>query len=341
MGKKGFLMGTMVMSCMLVACNSQKEEKTADAVSVKSEVVSGTDESIIGVAYVGEVEAQSSTSVGFTGSGTVLRVLVEEGQHVNKGQLIAEIDDTQSRNAVMAAEAMMTQAQDAYDRMKVLHDRQSLSEMDWVEVQSRVQQAKSTLQMAQKSLEDCRLVAPCSGVIGSKMMEAGMVALPAQPVCRILDIRNVKVKVSVPEKDVVNVAPEATISVDALGGDSFVSKGVERGVTADAISRTYDVRYLVDNADGRLLPGMVCNVQSRNNTSSQSDDFITVPVTSVQRSADGTMFVWTVKEGVAHRTKVEVGKASGNRVIVTQGLKKGDEVVIKGYQKLYENCKVK
>lgn len=338
------MIGLLVMNSMVVGCSSPQEVKKDTPVRVQTETVCPSDVNEQAGAYVGEVEAESSTAVSFTGSGTVVKVLVSEGQHVSKGQLIALMDETQNRNAMMAAEAMMTQAQDAYDRMKMLHESQSLSEMDWVEVQSKVQQARSSLEMTKKSLENCRLVAPCSGVIGSKMIEAGMTVLPAQPVCNILDISRVKVKISVPEKEVAQVAHKATISVDALGGECYESIDMERGVTADALSRTYEVRYLVNNHDGRLLPGMVCevNVESgalsveRGGLSVERGRALTLPITAVQRGADGKMFVWTVRECHAHRTNVKVGKAQGNRIIIEDGIHVGDIVVTKGYQKLSE-----
>lgn len=335
---KFVFIGVLMTGCLMMGCSGTKEEKTNNGVSVVTERVQKSLD-CDGTSFVGEVEAESSTAVSFSGSGTLLRVLVNEGQHVSKGQLIAVIDDTQSRNAMMAAEAVLTQAQDAYDRMKMLHDRKSLSEMDWVDVQSKLLQAKASVQMTKKAVEDCRLVAPCSGVVGKKMLEAGMTALPAQPVCNILNINKVKVKISVPEKEIKNISRSATVTVDALGGETFQSVGFEQGVSADAVSRTYEVRYILDNKDGDLLPGMVCRTLPT--LHGEGTPMISVPITAVQRSAEGKMFVWTVKEKTAHRTEVTTGKASGNRIAVVSGLREGDEVVTKGYQKLNEDCKVR
>lgn len=337
---KRTITGIMMLSSLLTACSTPEEKKTEESVSVDTEIVSAADAQSYTSTYVGEVEAQASTAVSFSGCGTVTKVLVSEGQHVSKGQAIAMMDDTQSRNSLLAAEAVMTQSQDAYDRMKILHDRQSLSEMEWVQVQSSLQQAKSNLQKAQKALSDCLLTAPCSGVVGSKMLEAGMTALPAQPVCSILDMNRVKVKISVPEKEITSIASNATVCVDALDGRHFESSGMERGVTADAVSRTYEVRYLVDNSDGRLLPGMVCSVMPLSAADTAACR-LSLPITSVQQSGHGQKFVWTVIHGRAHRTMVTVGKARGNRICILSGIKEGDTIVTAGYQKLYEKCKVR
>ena len=311
-------------------------------VRVKTEVV-GEAADVNGRTYVGEVEAESSTAVSFTGSGTVLRVLVDEGQRVSKGQLIAEMDATQARNALANCEAQMRQANDALARMKQLHDQNSLADMKWVETQSQVAQAQAQLDMAKKAVADCRVYAPVSGVVGKKMMNAGETALPSQPVCTILNINNVKVKVSVPEKEIAqfSATTPTEIRVEALG-ETFAGGRIEKGVQADPVSRTYDVRIRVENLGERLLAGMVCEVKvmggcdgvAANET--QRGAAVSVPITAVQRSADGSMFVWKAEEGKAHRAKVTLGEASGNRMEVVGGLKKGEKVIVEGYQKLSE-----
>lgn len=317
---------------------------------------------------VGEVEAESSTAVSFTGSGTVLRVLVDEGQRVSKGQLIAEMDATQARNALANCEAQMRQANDALARMKQLHDQNSLADMKWVETQSQVAQAQAQLDMAKKAVADCRVYAPVSGVVGKKMMNAGETALPSQPVCTILNINNVKVKVSVPEKEIAqfSATTPTEIRVEALG-ETFAGGKIEKGVQADPVSRTYDLRIRVENPGERLLAGMVCEVKVKTlsptlphngegdhaecsslankpdglpimgeMSEGQRGSAVSVPITAVQRSADGNMFVWKAEDGKAHRAKVTLGEASGNRMEVVSGLKKGEKVIVEGYQKLSE-----
>ena len=198
---------------------------------------------------------------GLTGMGVVKRVFVNEGQPVRRGQLIAEMDDTQARNLLSGAEASMTQANDALERMKMLHDNGSLPEMQWVEVQSRVAQARSQLAVARKNLSDCRLVAPVSGIVGRKQVGAGETALPSQAVVTILDISSVKVKVSVPETEINSITPStpSTIRVEAIDRQ-FAGGYIEKGVQADALTHTYDIRIRVNNHGHRLLPGMVANV---------------------------------------------------------------------------------
>lgn len=329
----------LAIGCTLLAvgCSNKKTEETKAPTRVTTEVLSsarGAD----GQTYVGIVEEREATAVSFTGMGVVRRMLVSEGQAIARGQLIAEIDDTQARNLLSGAEAQMTQANDAYERFKMLHDNGSLPEAQWVEIQSKVAQAKSQLDVAKKNLADCRLVAPVSGIVGKRFIGVGETAAPSQAVVSILDISTVKVKVAIPEAEISSIGANTSsiIKVEAVNG-SFTGGRIEKGVQADALTHTYDIRIHVANGNRKLLPGMVASVQFVDVPQQQ----LSVPVTAVQRKADGSLFVWTVgNDGAAHRTAVTIGETIGNRVSVATGISDGSRVVTEGYQKLSEGTKV-
>ncbi|MCR4582803.1 MAG: efflux RND transporter periplasmic adaptor subunit [Prevotella sp.] len=332
-------MFVVAVAVSLTAC-SEKQERKSSPLTVETESVS-VGSHLLSRTYVGKVEESASTSVSFTGSGMLTRVYVEEGQHVKRGQLIAQLDATQSRNMVAAAEAQMKQAKDALERMRLLHDNGSLAEMKWVETQSRVEQAQAQLDLARKSLADCSVYSPVNGIVGNKVMESGETVLPSMPVASVLNIDQVKVVVSVPEKEIVQFSAHTptTISVEALEGRIFQGGTITKGIQADAMTHTYEIKIHLQNASHSLLPGMVCQVKvgAENERSSQ----MSVPITSVHKNVKGQQFVWTVKGGYAHRLIVETGRASGNRISVMRGLSEGDIVVTEGYQKLSEGCEVK
>jgi RND family efflux transporter MFP subunit len=330
----------LLIILMVCSCGNKKENGVKAPIRVKTHLVSPamTDDA---QTYVGIVEEHEGTAVSFTGMGVVKRVLVNEGQAVGRGQLIAEMDETQARNLLSGAEAAMDQANDALKRFKMLHDNGSLPEVQWVEIQSKVAQAKSQYEIAKKNLADCRLTAPVSGIIGKKLVGAGETALPSQAVVTILDISSVKVKVSIPEAEIsgITASTPTTIAVEAAQATVSGSK-IEKGVQADALTHTYDVRINVQNADRKLLPGMVASVKFISE-GSQSIAGKTLPVTSVQKAADGSLFVWTVaKDSTAHRSKVSIGATNGNHVAIKDGIEMGQRVVTEGYQKLSEGTKV-
>ena len=330
----------MLLSVILVSsCTSKKEQNEKAPTRVTTEIVS-TALNASGQTYVGIIEECEATAVSFTSMGVVKRMLVNEGQAVAKGQLIAEMDDTQARNLLNGAEAQMNQANDALERYKMLHDNGSLPEVQWVEIQSKVAQAKSQLEVAKKNLADCRLVAPVSGIVGKRLVNAGETAMPSQAVVNILDISTVKVKVAVPEAEISGIGANTSsiIKVEAVNG-SFKGARIEKGVQADALTHTYDIRIHVANGERKLLPGMVASVQFGNIEKPTKE--LSLPVTAVQRKADGSLFVWMVaNDSTAHRTTVHTGETMGNRIVITDGIAEGGRIVTEGYQKLSENTKV-
>ena len=334
------MMMTLATVVIVSSCGSKKDDATKAPVRVMTEIVSA-DGSQSDQSYVGIVEEREGTAVSFTGMGVVKRMLVNEGQSVGRGQLIAEMDDTQARNLLAGAEAQMNQANDALERYKMLHDNGSLPEVQWVEIQSKVAQAKSQLEIAKKNLADCRLVAPVGGIVGSKMIKAGETALPSQAVVTILDISSVKVKVSIPEAEIGDITATTPTRIKVDAANKEVSGGrIEKGVQADALTHTYDIKVNVANADRQLLPGMVANVQFVAVPHQQKEQAM-VPVTAVQKKADGSLFVWTIaKDSTAHRTTISTGHTQGNRMIITNGIENGQRVVTEGYQKLSEGSKV-
>ena len=335
------LLAIVVFGC---ACSNKKENRQKAPTQVKTEVVTAGGQ-MTNESYVGIVEESEATAVSFTGMGVVKRMLVREGQAVGRGQLLALMDDTQARNVLTGAEAQMAQAEDALQRYGMLHDAGSLPEVQWVEIQSKVAQARSQLAVAKKNLADCRLVAPVSGIIGRQQVKAGETAVPSQAVVTILDVSRVKVKVSVPEAEMNAITPHTPSMIIVEAAGKKVSGGsIEKGVVADAMTHTYDIRINVPNGDRKLLPGMVAQVklQPTPTPSPREGSLTTLPITSVQRRPDGSLFVWTVdNQKKAHRTAVTVGASQGNRISIMSGVTAGQRVVTEGYQKLSEGTEVR
>ncbi|MBR1791923.1 MAG: efflux RND transporter periplasmic adaptor subunit [Bacteroidaceae bacterium] len=331
---------------VIVGCGQQAQKREKAPTRVRTEVVEPASKES-SQSYVGVVEENEATAVSFTTMGTVRRVLVSEGQAVARGQLIAELDDTQARNILEGARASMAQAEDALARYGQLHAKGSMTDAQWVEVQSKVAQARSQLAVAEKNLSDCRLLAPVSGIVGRKNVSAGETAMPSQAVVTLLDITSVKVRFSVPEAEMAAITPQSPtrILVEAIGRE-FQGGRIEKGVQADALTHTYDVRVRVENKERALLPGMVAkvalgSVSEATSVATTSERPLSLPLTSLQRRPDGTLFVWTVSsDNTAHRSSVTIGAPQGNRVEISTGIAEGARVVTEGYQKLSEGTKV-
>ena len=223
--------------------------------------------------------------------------------------------------------------------MRTLHENKSLPDMKWVEVESKLEQARSMERISRKNLEDRNLYAPFGGVIGKRMVEAGENVQPGQPVFSLLRIEAVNVKIAVPENEVATLGDQAAmIKVAALGGQCFEGKVTEKGIVANPISHTYEAKIRLENPSGALLPGMVCDVRL---SGEESVPAIALPNNAVLIANDGGRFVWKVVDGEAKATPVRTGDLTEQGLFILEGLNEGDIVVIGGYQKISEGMRVR
>ena len=331
--------GIFLSALIWISCSGKKDENQAiRAVPVK--VVKVSESSYINSRnYVGTVEAVSSSSLSFEVMGNVNKVFVTEGENVQKGKLLATLDKATLQNSYNASLASLKEAQDAYNRMKSLYDNGSLPEMKWVEVQSKLQQAVSMEQISRKSLKDAGLHAPFSGVISRKSIEPGMNVMPGIEVMQLADISTVNIKIAVPEKEIsrVNKGQQAEVRVGALGDKLFTGVVSEKGIAANPLAHTYEVKIKLNNTSHELMPGMVCKVGVH---SHETEAGIVLPNHTVQLQPDGKKFVWVVKGNAASQRMVNTGDLTAEGVIITAGLQPGDEVIVSGNQKVSEGTKI-
>lgn len=326
---------------LLSACGHKDRGMDVESAPVGVEVMQvGAESDGIPNCYSGTVEEESGTVLSFATAGTVERVFIKEGQHVSKGQLIARLNPTQARSLYYAAKAALDQASDVCRRMKELHEKGSLPDMKWVEAQAALDQARSAENIAAKGLSDCNLYAPFSGVIADKLAEQGQNVTPGSPVGRLVTVGRLKVKVSVPETEIAGIAlgQKATVSIAALGGLRLAGTVTEKGITADPMSRSYEVNITVPNSGGRLMPGMVADVRL---VASGHEVTCVVPANVVQLDENNHEFVWLAEGGKAVRQSVTCGEYTAGGVTVLSGLKAGDNIISAGQQKVSQGTRIR
>ena len=148
------------LCCLALMMTGCKQQEVRELHPVKVKVMNVAPATFKGEQeFSGTVEESSGSTLSFPVAGTVQQIKVEAGQRVAKGELIAVLDEATLHNAYEAASAMLTQAEDAYLRMKQLHDAGSLPEIQWVEVQSKLKQAQSAEAISKK--KTCRWQALC------------------------------------------------------------------------------------------------------------------------------------------------------------------------------------
>ena len=334
--KRRILIISVLMLVSASCKHEQKKEEVRQPVSVEVMLIDTVSGGLTRT-YVGEVEENLSVALSFPMGGRVERVCVKEGDVVRAGQLVAVINSANAQSAYNSAKASLQQAEDAYARLKKVYDQGSLAEVKWVEMQTTLEQARSLEQVARKQLDDCRLTAPISGVIGSCNAKVGGSLLPGEPAATILDMGRVAVTFSVPESEIstVQVGKEAYVYVPALDNRMLTGRITERSVSSSRVSHSYEVKIAFPNKDKSLLPGMVCKVLL---DQPNSQGFI-IPAKCVQTRPEG-LSVWVVRNGHAERQAITSTEFVANGVLVSSGLAPGDTIITSGIQKLYSGADI-
>lgn len=331
---------TALYGCKSKEQNTRTSQNDTIAVSVtevKCEIIETN------LRYSGTVEPSQTIPLTFQASGIVERVLVDAGDEVKKGQLLASVEKTNLQNVYDINLAKYNQAKDAYNRLKTVYEKGSLPEIKWIETETNLEQAQSSLAVSKKNLSNCEMRAPQNGIIGKRNVEPGMssINISSSPI-ELVEIKTVYVKISVPENEIAKIVKgeKATFSVSALNSKTFEGKVSNISPVADAISRTYEVKILVQNTSGDLKPGMVCDVNL--NIRSQKE-LTVIPYQCVTKDLNDVSYVFVVdkKTNRANRQVVQTGSYFNNNLEISKGIVAGQTVVKEGKEKLSDNSLIR
>ena len=328
-------------SVILAGCSSGENTSSESAkhisLNVKTEEVIQFKGSHT-VGYSGVVVPKKNTPLSFSVPGTVSKIAVEEGQQVNKGQLLAQLNPSTMENTYQMVFQKLQQAQDAYDRLKPMHENGTLPEIKWVEVETGLSQAKSATSIAKKGLDDTKLYAFTAGVIGKKSIQEGENVFPNITVFELFDISKVYVKIPVPEDEISSFkkGDQATITVGAIS-KTINGIVIEIGVSADIFSHSYPVRLEVDNSDLAIKPGMVCTV---NFATQNKATGVLISNKAMQQDLQGTQFVYVIENNTAQKRAVKTIALIDQKILVSGNLKEGDKIIVAGQDKLRQGSQV-
>lgn len=277
----------------------------------------------------GEVEGMRDALLASTMGGYVERVLVEKGQSVTAGTPLAYVNKSGQDAALAQAKARYDQAKSEYDRAKQAASSLSQSRRD--ATRFAYEQAEAAYRMARIQAERAVIRAPFDGVVADIHVEQGEVVSPGGEVARLVQVDPVIVSLSVSDRDVVNLTPGLDVQVTPSGGGTIIPGVIKRvAPAADIDSRAFVVDVEVDNADRKLLPGMIAKV---NASVKQDTEAITLPqyVLVTRKDSNG---VFVVREGRAFWREVTLGSLIRDQVVVTSGVEVGDHVVVTGHRDL-------
>lgn len=304
--------------------------------------------------YSGSVRARTEMNLGFRVNGKITERLVNIGQQVEPGDVLARIDATDYQLAVKTAEANLAAAEKAVETADLVNRRAEQLFDKNVAPKSQVEQASlsqdqavsnrdaaaSALDQAKNQVSYTELKADHRGIVTTINADVGQVVGSGAPVVAVAVDGEKEVQIAVPENDIAQFKPGKTVKASFWSDDKLVLDGTVREVagSADQQSRTFAVRVSLPN-DPRVLLGMTATIEAG---ISNTDKFVSIPLSALAQK-DGKQVVWTVDRNTAtvHVRGIEIADFTGDGVRVTNGLDNGDLVVAAGTQFMSENLKVK
>jgi len=338
----------------LTACSEEKKVEAPDPVRPVKVVEIGGPEIGRSLVYSGSVRARTEMNLGFRVAGKITERLVDVGDRVEPGTVLARLDAVDYQLSVRRADADLTSAQKqveitglARKRAETLAEKSVTSQSQLEQAQLAADQAQSQLQSAESALEEAQnqvayteLKATQNGIVTTVSADIGQVVSAGTTVVAVAVDGEKAVPISVPETDITHFKPGKAVKASFWSARDLVLEGKVREVagSADAQSRTFAVRVSLP-ADERVLIGMTATIDA------VEDNVVPtfgVPLAALAQK-DGKPVVWIVErdKGEVSSRAVAVAGYGDSVARVSEGLAKGDLVVSAGTQFMRDGLKVK
>jgi membrane fusion protein, multidrug efflux system len=283
---------------------------------------------------IGSVKASEDISLAAETSGRITQLFVSRGTRLSKGAPIAKIDDQIVSLERDRARAQHENAKENYLRRKKIWDDDRIgSELDLIAAKTSWEQAEANLKLLELQLERTTLRAPFNAVIEDIYSELGVTVAPGTPVVRLLSDATVRVKAGVPGRYAgsVKVGDKVEISFEEYQNETIEGRIAFVANSIDPQSRTFDVEVSIPNRNNKYKIDMIANVKIRTRSLS---DVIVMNQEYVFRNEDGYQVFLVADdengEAVAKSVQVKTGALFNNRVVITEGLNVGDQVITTG-----------
>jgi membrane fusion protein (multidrug efflux system) len=285
----------------------------------------------------GKIDAQDNVTAYPQSPGTITAIYVKPGQHVSKGQVLVQLDNSTQRQTIAQNEATVELNQTLYNRQKNLWDQKIGTEVQFLQAKTTLEASKKALSALREQAAMYRITSPINGTIDQMDLKLGQVAQPGTTGIRIVNADILKVKADVPESYAgrVGTGNEVLILVpDAK--DSLKTKVTFAAKAIDPTSRSFAVEIKLP-VRKTLRPNMTAIIKIADYSKSNA---ISIPVKAIQRSEEGD-YVYVNNNGVAKRTVIKSGITYGGVTEILSGLKAGEQVVTEGAADIEDGDKIK
>lgn len=309
----------------------------------------------------GTVQPVEATDLSFEVGGKIQSVLVNLGDNIKQGQVIARLDQRTYKLSLQSAEANLQQAQSTlnearneYNRYQELVKKELVSASGFDNVKaafesavSAVDIAKAQLDIAQKDLSDTDLIAPYDGTVTKRLIEPSMQVTPGQPIFEIEGTDGLEVRVMVPETIISRLNKEVDLGVSYPAFPGLISTGsiTEQGSRAES-ANAFPVNVFILDSPPDLRAGMTAEVDfvfRGVGRSGFEGEIFRLPISSLKPGQNQTSFVFVFDPDTqtVSRRQVQTENIFDNEVLVSTGLNAGEIVAAAGVNYLRDGQRVR
>lgn len=343
-----FLLASAAGAAVLAACSPAVSEEQPLPRSARIETVEAAA-APNRREFVGRVEARLTVDLSFRVSGRLSDFPVSEGQQIEQGGLVAQLETQDFERAQREARVQLQQARQDLERQRTLNERGIASDAALEDAQTAYDLRAVALDNARQNLEYATVTAPFEGLVSRRLVDNYTTVAPGQPVVRVQDVSELRIAIQVPESIVASVdenkPAELTARFPFIPDQEFELEFRELVAEPDQASQTYTALFaLPDTVPANILPGMTANVSVLlPQDTEEMDPGVRAPVTALSTTPEGEFVVWVYDpaSGAVSARPVLAGPFSGPTIVIHSGLEPGEQIVTAGVNALHEGMLVR
>lgn len=316
------------------SCAWAEEPPQAVTTTIAQEV--NLNESVTGV---GTFTAYNDVTLKAEIAGRIETIHFKDGDRAKPNQLLFTLHNNEQKAKLKKAEATVKLSRNILKRKKELAERKFVSPQDLEQAQTQLEGDLADLALAKEELEKTQVRAPFDGVLSLRNVSMGSYVIEADELVRLQDITPIRLVIQITEKDIPMVKPGGKViaSTDVYPGNTFegVIEAIDPSVNEE--TRSVSVYATFDNKEEHLIPGLYGRAQLVD--TSRVIPSLYIPEQALVIRPDGN-FVFKRDGNKARLTKVTIGRRSADQAEILSGLKKGDEIVLEGHDKIHDGSPI-
>ena len=284
------------------------------------------------------IEAFAEADVIAKVEGEIREVLVEEGDDVKKGQILARLDGDRLRLELNESRARLNKMQRDFERNKELREKGLLSEGDFEKIRFDVEALEAAFNLASLELDYTQIRAPIPGVISERYIKLGNTVRIGEPMFRVTSFDPLVAYMHIPEREFrrISAGQPVAIDIDALAGEDFIAAVTRVSPIVDPGTGTFKITIEIRDATYRIKPGMFGRMSI---VYDKHENVLQVPRSAVIEDM-GVETVFVVEDEKAVRRVVQTGYGEKGMIEIVDGLSDTDDVIIVGQVGLKPDAKV-